>query len=103
MAETKLTAEVEVNVDVKKAEALKALKDISASAGSIEASIKLDTSDALKGLEAIKESAKSVNFYDSAKISEVEDKLRAAKEEAIKLGEASKSFFDSWLGTEVTD
>ena len=103
MAETKLTAEVEVNVDVKKEEALKALKDISASAGSIEASIKLDTSDALKGLEAIKESAKSVNFYDAAKISEVEDKLRSAKEEATKLGDASKSFFDSWLGTEVTD
>ena len=47
MAETKLTAEVEVNVDVKKEEALKALKDISASAGSIEASIKLDTSERL--------------------------------------------------------
>lgn len=103
MADKKLTAEVEVNVDVKKEEALKALKDISSSAESIEASIKLDTSDALKGLEAIKESAKSVNFYDDAKISEVEDKLRAAKEEVTKLGDAYKASFDSWLNTEITD
>ena len=103
MADKKLTAEVEVDVEVNKEKALKALKDLSSSAGSIEASIKLDTSDALKGLEAIKESAKSINFYDAAKISEVEEKLKAAKEEATKLGEASKSSFDSWLNTEVTD